>query len=158
MSVAINCIIGLFCWGAPVADAPVPPVRPKHHHAARHAKGVDPERASAGDSLAQGFGWASGFTVFATRSVSSCYIADHMPSGHFKLLLLSGGTNDVPGPCIELMRSRANADVVEWVVPVNGARSHVLAVAAAHGDKLLYYTPSRRKGVWPHPDSYRSVS
>ena len=125
MSVAINCIVGLFCWGASASEPPIPSALPRHHHV-RHAVHVDPDRASAGDSLAQGFGWASHFTVFATRSVSSCYIADHMPSGHFKLLLLSGGTNDVPGPCIERMRSRANADAVEWVVPVNGARSHVL--------------------------------
>ncbi len=78
-----------------------------------------------------------------------------VPAKHYDTLLISAGTNDVPGRCIEQIRSKVNADHVIWVVPVNGARAHVLQVAAAHGDRLFYYVASRRN--WPHPDGYRKV-
>ena len=114
--------------------------------------------AAVGDSLAQGFGWASHFEVYATRSKSSCWIAEHLPSGHFDFMLISAGTNDPPGNCIEQIRTQVQADVVEWVVPVApSARAHVISVAHTHGDRLFFYTPSRRKAVWPHPDFYRRV-
>ena len=113
-------------------------------------------RIAVGDSLAVGFGQASHMTTMAKVGVSSCWIAARMPAGHYDFMLISAGTNDVPGRCIEQVRARANADVVEWVVPVNGARSHVLQVAAAHGDRTLFYLAGKGR-AWPHPNCYFAV-
>ena len=136
MSRAINCTIAL----AALVLSPV------------HA--LAGGRAAVGDSLAVGFGQASGMSVYAKVGASSCYIARHMPAGHFDFMLLSAGTNDPPGGCVEQVRARANAGVVEWVVPVNGARAHVLRVAAAHGDRTLFYAGAHG-GV--HPARYFAV-
>ena len=109
-----------------------------------------------GDSLALGFGQASHLPTRAIVGISSCRILGMTPREHFSFVLLSAGTNDPPGGCIEAIRHRLSADRVQWVVPVNGARSHVLAVAGAHGDATLFYTPGAR--AWPHPAFYFDVS
>jgi hypothetical protein len=108
-----------------------------------------------GDSLALGFGQASGMPTRASVGVSSCRILHMTPTMHFDFVLLSAGTNDPPGRCVEALRARLNAGRVQWVVPVNAARSRVLAVASAHGDATLFYTPGARS--WPHPGSYWNV-
>ena len=110
-----------------------------------------------GDSLALGFGRASHMHTSARVGKSSCWIAKRVPRKHYDFILISAGTNDEPGPCIERVRSEVNATTVEWVLPVNGARSHVLQVAIAHHDKLLVYTASRSKRVWPHPPRYWNI-
>ena len=110
---------------------------------------------AVGDSLAVGFGQASGMPTRAIVGISSCRIVGMVPPGHYDFMLLSAGTNDPPGHCVEQVRARADASVVEWVVPVNGARSTVLRVAAAHGDRTLFYTPGAR--FWPHPARYFDV-
>jgi len=117
-----------------------------------------------GDSLALGFGQASGLPTRAVVGEPSCPnrrahrpgIVNMVPAGHFDFVLLSAGTNDAPGRCIEAIRAKLDADKVQWVVPVNGARSHVLAVAGAHGDATLFYTPGARS--WPHPAAYWDVT
>jgi len=126
---------------------------------------IEPARAedlALGDSLALGFGRASHMRTLAVVGEPSCPngrrrgILNMVPPGHFNFVLLSAGTNDPPGRCVEAIRARLNADCVMWVVPVNGARPHVLQVAARHGDALLYYTPGKGK-VWPHPPRYWNV-
>jgi len=120
---------------------------------------ASPARAqdlALGDSLALGFGQASHLPTRAIVGVSSCRILGMTPAGHFDFVLLSAGTNDPPGRCLEAIRKRLDADRVLWVLPVNGARAHVLAVAAANGDGLLSYTPGRGR-VWPHPPRYWDV-
>ena len=136
MSFAINCIIALFSLVSP---------DPVSGHS----------RAAVGDSLAVGFGHASHMTTFARVGAGSCEIVRKVPRGHYDFMLISAGTNDVPGLCLEAIRARADASTIEWVVPVNGARNHVLSVAHAHGDRLLFYIPSRR--AWPHPAAYWNV-
>ena len=111
---------------------------------------------SLGDSLALGFGQASHLPTRAVVGASSCRILGMTPSGHYDFVLLSAGTNDVPGRCIEAIRARLDADHVEWVLPVNGSRRHVQEVAAANGDSVLTYTPGRGRG-WPHPARYFDV-
>ena len=112
------------------------------------------KEVAVGDSLAVGFGQASGMPTRAIVGISSCRIVDMVPAGHYDFMLISAGTNDPPGRCVEAVRARADAYVVEWVVPVNGARGHVLAVAAAHGDQTLFYTPAPGN---VHPRGYFDV-
>lgn len=109
-----------------------------------------------GDSLAQGFGPASGLPTIARRGWGSCDILRLIPNRPLDLVLISAGTNDVPGPCVETIRSRVKARRVFWIVPVNGSRAHVLAVAARHGDTPIFYVPLRGRG-WPHPPRYYNV-
>lgn len=113
-----------------------------------------PSAAAIGDSLTVGVASVLHVPAFAKVGMSSCWILRHAPASHFDRVVLSAGTNDPPGRCAEAIRDKISASDVVWVVPVNGARSHVLAVAGAHGDKTCAYVPSRRKKVWPHPDSY----
>ena len=100
-----------------------------------------------GDSLAVGFGQASHLPTNAKVGIGSCAILRRTPSAHYDFVLLSAGTNDPPGRCIEAIRARLNASRVVWVVPVNGARSHVLAVAGRYGDTPLFYTPGDARGL-----------
>ena len=116
-----------------------------------------PSQASSlalGDSLAVGFGRASHMHTSAKVSASSCAIVGMVPRAYYDFVLISAGTNDVPGPCIEKIRARVNAGRVEWVVPVNGARKHVVRVALAHGDSLLYYKSGPN---YPHPRRYWNI-
>ncbi len=108
-----------------------------------------------GDSLAVGFGGASHMPTRAKVGISSCRILHMTPSSHYDFVLLSAGTNDPPGACVEAIRERLTASRVEWVVPVNGARSHVLAVAGAYGDATLFYVAGARS--WPHPAFYWDI-
>lgn len=96
--------------------------------------------------------------VVAKVGMSSCWIAKRAPTKEYDIAILSAGTNDVPGPCIERLRNKIHAHKVIWIVPVNGARQHVLSVAAAHGDSVAYYIPSKSKRVFPHPNSYRPLA
>ncbi len=108
-----------------------------------------------GDSLALGFGQASHMHLSARVGKSSCWIAKRVPIKRYDFILISAGTNDPPGLCIEKIRALVNGGLIVWVVPVNGARNHVLKVAAAHHDGLLYYKPSKR--AWPHPARYWNI-
>ena len=90
----------------------------------------------------------------ARVGIGSCAILATTPTGHYDFVLLSAGTNDPPGRCIEAIRQKLNSERVEWVVPVNGARAHVIAVASAHGDTPLFYAAGRN---WPHPRAYWNV-
>ena len=108
-----------------------------------------------GDSLALGLGRALGIATIARIGISSCSIAGMAPSGHYDRVVLSAGTNDPPGRCIESVRRQIHADHVTWVVPVNGARSHVLRLAAQFGDSTLFYAP-RRGDV--HPSNYVAMA
>ena len=116
------------------------------------AKRAKAEDLALGDSLALGFGQASRMPTNAKVGISSCAILSRTPRAHYDFVLLSAGTNDPPGRCVEAIRGRLNASQVQWVVPVNGARGHVLSVARRNGDALLYYSPGRRS--WPHPSRY----
>ncbi len=107
-----------------------------------------------GDSLAVGFGQASHMPTSARVGIGSCAILAMTPTAHYDFVLLSAGTNDPPGRCIEAIRKKLNSERVQWVVPVNGARAHVIAVANAHGDTLLFYAAGRN---WPHPRAYWNV-
>ena len=109
-----------------------------------------------GDSLAVGFGQASRVTTIARVGASSCEVLGMIPSAHYDSVLLSAGTNDPPGRCIEAIRAKMNASHIKWVAPVNSARSHVLQVAAGYGDTLLYYTPGDGR-TWPRPSRYWNV-
>ena len=131
---AINCVFLVLslCRPAPAADG-----------------------AAIGDSLAIGFGEASHLEIHAVIGISSCRAVSLAPATHYRFVLLSAGTNDPPGRCLEALREKVDADRVEWVVPVNRARWRVIAVAEAHHDKLLFYTPDKR--AWPHPASYFNV-
>ena len=156
---AINCVVATLTLCAPALGKRhhVRPVR--GHHAHVHVGlGV---YGAVGDSLALGFGEASGFETRAVVGEPSCPhgrwpgVVNMVPAKHFKFLLISAGTNDVPGKCVEAIRAKANADQVMWVIPVNGARQHVLSVAHAHHDRTLSYTPDPRH--WPHPKAYWNV-
>lgn len=103
-----------------------------------------------GDSLAVGFGRASGLPLRARVAASSCAILAMTPKTPLGFVLISAGTNDPPGRCIAAIRARVHAQRVTWVVPVNGARARVLRVAGLWGDRALFYTPGRGR-VWPHP-------
>jgi hypothetical protein len=113
-----------------------------------------------GDSLAVGFGEASHVTTVARVGASSCAILGMVPSVHYDTVLISAGTNDPPGSCVEKVRERVAQRVrpskVVWIVPVNGARDRVLQVAARYGDELLRYMPGRGR-AWPHPNRYWKV-
>lgn len=141
---AISCVVSLGLLASPAL-------------ARRHVGHHRIEGAAAGDSLALGFGAASGLATYAIVGISSCGAVWRVPTRHVTFLLLSGGTNDPPGPCIERMRARANADRVMWVIPVvPSARQHVLRVAQAHHDATLFYTPGTGR-LWPHPAHYWNV-
>ncbi len=119
-----------------------------------HANGL-----AIGDSLAVGFGPASGMHTIAKVGIGSCRIAGMVPAQHYDFVLISAGTNHAPGPCVEEVRQRV-AELVQptrvmWVLPVNGARGHVAEVAARYGDAVFSYAPSRSN--WPHPSHYFSV-
>ncbi len=105
-----------------------------------------------GDSLAVGTGAAMHVQTIARVGASSCAILRSAPAGHFDRVVISAGTNDPPGRCVAAARKAIRADRVVWILPVNGARAHVLDIARAHGDRVVSYAPSRRN--WPHPASY----
>lgn len=109
-----------------------------------------------GDSLALGFGHASGLPTRARVGIGSCAIARLVPAQPLALALISAGTNDPPGFCIESIRSRVKARRVFWIAPVNGARAHVLSVASRHGDGVIFYVAARGR-AWPHPSHYYNV-
>jgi hypothetical protein len=153
---AINCTALMLALTVPAAGK----ARHAHHAHAHRAVGRVAGAVAIGDSLALGFGLASGFEIAAAVSEPSCPsrlwrgIVAMVPARHFRFALISAGTNDVPGRCVEAIREKVSADEVMWVIPVNGARQHVLSVAQAHQDRTLFYTPGRN---WPHPTAYFDV-
>jgi hypothetical protein len=85
--------------------------------------------------LARGsYGHASHVPTFAKLEASSRYIVGLVRAAHYDTVLLSAGTNDTPGRCIELLRNKVHADRLLCIIRVNGARARVLLVAAQHGD------------------------
>ena len=113
---------------------------------------ADASTLAWGDSLAKGTGAAMGVKTVARVGASSCAILGSAPRGHFDRVVISAGTNDPPGACVEAVREAIDAGRVVWILPINGARKTVLAVARAHGDSVVTYAPSRRN--WPHPRNY----
>ena len=78
-----------------------------------------------GDSLALGFGHASHLPTRAIVGILSCRIARTVPSEHFDFVLVNAGANDEPGRCIEKLRAKLDASVVEWIPPISpSARVH----------------------------------
>lgn len=114
-----------------------------------------------GDSIALGTGQAMGAHTVARVGMSSCWIADRAPRFEGEWAVISAGINDAPGPCIERVRERLHAGRVVWVLPapINGARAHVEAVAAAHGDRTVSYACAGgcSKANF-HPASYAQVA
>ena len=82
----------------------------------------------------------------AKVGISSCAILRRTPTAHYDFVLLSAGTNDPPGRCIEAIRARLNASRVAWVVPVNGARKSRSGGRWALWRHALYYTPASARG------------
>jgi hypothetical protein len=112
----------------------------------------------AGDSLAVGVSSILHYPTKAKVGVSSCVIENYIPLEFYDRIIISAGTNDPLGRCLDGIREKVRTNEVVWIVPVNGARSHVLDVAHKYHDKVVYYIPSRNKHIWPHPDSYRSLA
>jgi hypothetical protein len=110
-----------------------------------------------GDSLAVGAGQALHVETVARIAASSCAILRSVPARHFGVVVISAGTNDPPGGCVEKIRAAVHADLVIWILPVNGARNHVAVVARAHGDKTVSYAPGPGR-LWPHPRSYQPLA
>jgi hypothetical protein len=123
-----------------------------------------------GDSIAKGLGLAMKAYTIATVGMGSCGILQHVPSQHFPLAVISAGVNDPPGPCVDAIRNKINADHVVWIRPVpyrfgrhglihlndsQAAGPTVDRVAAAHGDKVVTYVRGR-DGV--HPANYNAVA
>jgi len=104
-----------------------------------------------GDSLALGGGTAAHEQTTARVGASSCAILKMVPSAHHDRVVISAGTNDPPGACVAAIRRAVNARLVVWIVPVNGGGPNVLAVAAANGDRAVYYKPAHGN---VHPVSY----
>lgn len=110
-----------------------------------------------GDSLAVGTGQALHCDIAAHVGASSRAIVQFAPAKQYDFVVISAGTNDPPGDYIEVVRARVRSGKIVWILPVNGARAHVLRVAAAHGDRAVSYTPGRGR-VWPHPYSYAPLA
>ena len=152
---AINCVMVITLWSP--AFGGERHVRQVHE---RIQVGLG-KLGAVGDSLALGFGQASGFETHAAVGEPSCPskkwlgVLNIAPTKHYRFLLISAGTNDPPGRCVAAIRAKVHADEVMWVLPVNGARQHVLSVAHAHHDRTLSYTPDPRH--WPHPRAYWNV-
>jgi hypothetical protein len=109
-----------------------------------------------GDSLAVGFGAAAHIETHARVSASSCAIASFVPSGPADVIVVSAGINDPPGRCLDSLRARLHARRIIWILPapINSARAHVAAVAAAHGDATCSYVTGPRSF---HPRSYEAL-
>jgi hypothetical protein len=109
-----------------------------------------------GDSLAVGFGAAAHIETHARVSASSCAIASFAPSGPADVIVVSAGINDPPGRCLDSLRARLHARRIIWILPapINSARAHVAAVAAAHGDTTCSYVTGPRSF---HPRSYAAL-
>lgn len=111
--------------------------------------------AAIGDSLALGTGRALGVPTYAVERKSSCWILGHLPRSGFDHAVISAGTNDPPGRCIAAIRARIHARHVVWILPVNGARAPVAALAHLYGDPVVAYRPGR-DGI--HPPAYAPLA
>lgn len=109
-----------------------------------------------GDSLAVGAGAALHVETHARVGASSCAIRAMVPAGQFDHAVISAGMNDPPGRCASAVRDAIRAETVTWILPVNGARGNIVAIARAHGDATVSYQPS--KSNWPHPASYAGIA
>lgn len=105
-----------------------------------------------GDSLSVGVAALLHCQMIARVGVSSCWVAQRAPARFFDHIVVSAGTNDPPGRCIEQLRERLRGGNIVWVLPVNGARDHVASVARSSGDGVCVYSAGRGLGV--HPSSY----
>ena len=114
-----------------------------------------------GDSIAEDLGKYAHLPYSAKSGISSCRILrDYIPPKHYDRVIVSAGSNDPPGRCVEAIRAavvqRVRPSVIQWVVPaVPGARGHVLAVARSHGDWVLWFTAGRDH---VHPRSYKEIT
>lgn len=120
-----------------------------------------PGDAAIGDSIALGTGSALGVPTYARSSMSSCWVLRHLPNQSFDRVVISAGINDAPGRCVDDILSRVQARhvVVILPAPINSARAHVAAVAAAHGAQTLAYAchgGCTRSNF--HPGSYAVVA
>jgi hypothetical protein len=111
------------------------------------------------DSIAWGAVHLGGLHATAAARVGapSCEALRRLPRRHFDAVVVSAGVNDPPGRCLAALRAALDADVVVFVLPppINAARAHIAAVAAAHGDRTVSYAPGR-DGL--HPRSYPALA
>lgn len=114
--------------------------------------GPGPMDLCLGDSLSVGVAALLHCMSIARVGASSCAISHWVPAQYFDHVVISAGTNDPPGRCIEQLRERLRGGNIVWVLPVNGARDHVAGVARASGDSVCSYSAGRGLGV--HPSSY----
>ena len=110
-----------------------------------------------GDSIAVGLSSViHGCTVIAKVGMSSAWILAHAYGGNFDTVYISSGSNDPYNPAlyqnVNTTRNRyPNARAI-LIAPVNPhAKAIVHQVAAAHGDKVVDFTPGRDN---VHPRSY----
>ena len=144
--------------------SPAEPGRKHRHHFhawkwEHHAATRVPDGLAIGDSTCVGFGPATGLETIGKVGARPSEIVKHVPRRHYRVALICAGTNPLnnaePVLYLQQIRAMVNADLVYWLVPVTPtARARVLQVAHSVGDPLLYYTPSRRTAVYPHPDRY----
>ena len=114
-----------------------------------------------GDSIAQSTGSALGVPTYAEVGASSCRILGTMPTGFYNHVVISAGINDAPGACVDAIREKVRAKFVTWIVPapINSAYSHVINVAAAHGDRTVGYLCWHGCTKWNfHPASPGTVA
>jgi lysophospholipase L1-like esterase len=99
-----------------------------------------------GDSIAVGTGaeLRACHTIARVGISSPAYAAAHVLQLDVTLAVISLGSNDGSADttaALETVRSRVHADRVVWLIPNVGAREHVLAVAARHGDRVVDVRP-----------------
>jgi hypothetical protein len=114
-----------------------------------------------GDSIMEGTGPAMGIPTYARKSMGSCWILGHMPTGQYEHAAISAGINDAPGICLAQIRARIKARYVTWILPanINSARAHVEAIARQFGDKTVSYSCKggcNKRNF--HPGSYGAVA
>ena len=109
-----------------------------------------------GDSIAVGTGQALHAYTVAHKGISSCAVLKRTPRAPQDTVVISAGSNDPPGACLDTIRERLTAMQVVWIVPQNAAAAaNVRRVAAKHGDKVVTFTAGP-DGV--HPRSYATVA
>ena len=104
----------------------------------------------AGDSIALGLALDGrlGCSYSAKIGISSAAVIARIPRTSTDALIVSAGSNDSANPNLrknlEAIRAKAEARTMIWILPIDPrARSAVEAVAAAHGDHVVSFAPSR---------------
>jgi hypothetical protein len=109
------------------------------------ATDTKPSCAIVGDSIAVGVGqYMRSCRVNAKIGISSSAVIDRVDRSA-DVNVVSAGSNDPDNPNLRanLERIRSHAKRTVWILPVPAqARAAVEAVAAAHGDAVVSFTPS----------------